>query len=187
MFAAHNAFRKQVSASGSTFNPDDKDADITLSNGNLKAVASAQGSVRGTLSKSSGKWYCELKAGGNYSGHAVGLANSSADITSLPGYNNNGVGYFANGLIIKNSAILYDTGKPISTNDVVSINFDATARTISFYHNGAHAYSVSSGGCPSGDLFIIAGFSGLAANGTTLNTGASAFAYSPLSGYSAWG
>jgi len=186
MFAAHNAFRKQPS--GSTFNPDDKDDNITLSNGNLKAVASGQGSVRGTLSKSTtGKWYCEFKAGGVYNGWSVGLANSSADISYYPGHDNNGIGYFANGLIIKNEKILFDTEAPIYTGDIISIAYDAGAGTIAFRHNNSLKYTASGGDVPANALFIIAGFYFLAANGTTLNTGASAFAYTPPSGFSAWG
>lgn len=191
MFAAHNAFRKQPSF-GSTFNPDDKGANITLSAGNLKAVASAQGAVRGavrgTMSKStSGKWYCELKAGGHYSGHGVGLANSSADITGSPGYGNNSIMYFANGLIIKNNLTLFDTEAPIYANDIISIAYDAGAGTIAFRHNNSLKYTASGGNVPANALFITAEFYGSAANGTTLNTGASAFAYTPPSGFSAWG
>jgi SPRY domain len=56
-------FAEVAVPAGLTWNPADKDPDITLSNGNLTASASSGtfgNSVRATAGKSAGKWYWEL-------------------------------------------------------------------------------------------------------------------------------
>ncbi len=76
-----------------TWNPSDKAANVTLSNGNLTCVNSAVGlaCVRSTTSKApgSGRWFYQatLNAIGNQSDDCVGVALSTASLTS---FNNGG-------------------------------------------------------------------------------------------------
>ena len=79
-----------------TWNPSDKGANVTLSNGNLSAEANSTNvdSVRATNSKSSGKWYWEIHIDNNVmEGHCVGAATSADSITRRPGYGSTGYGY----------------------------------------------------------------------------------------------
>lgn len=65
-----------------TWNPSDKDSDIVLSFGNTVATSSSGngGSVRGTTSKSSGKYYFEVVCNTAQSFSGVGIADSTASL-----------------------------------------------------------------------------------------------------------
>ena len=77
-----------------TWNPDDKNANITLSNGDLTATAvgTSHKSIRATESKSSGKWYWEytITVGGTQY-HGIGL--STAALNSYCGSSSYSWGY----------------------------------------------------------------------------------------------
>lgn len=77
------------------WDPANKDASITLSNGNLTAtggVISAWRSVRGTVGKTTGKWYFELSVDivDANDGWMGGIENGSGTLTSFPGSTVNG-------------------------------------------------------------------------------------------------
>jgi hypothetical protein len=63
------------SIAGTTWNPSDKSANITLSNGNLTAAftSASDGGVRSITSKSSGKWYAEFSPGATFTGSDTGF------------------------------------------------------------------------------------------------------------------
>ena len=77
-----------------TWNPSDKHADITLSNGNLTAANSVGGykGVRATLGVTSGQHYWEITvdAGINL---FIGVADSSADLGDILGNDAHGWSY----------------------------------------------------------------------------------------------
>lgn len=81
-----------------TWNGSDKDAGITLSGGNLVATNSSGSwqNVRANISKTSGKWYWEVKRTGSASAARTGYAGSGA--LSNPFDNgSNGWGFGADG------------------------------------------------------------------------------------------
>lgn len=104
-----------------TWNPADKDASITLSNGNLTAAQSLVGgswlSVRATLGLATGKVFFELTLDldGASSGIIFGLGNSTASLTTFPGGNTNGVGWQA-----KSGVTYYNGGLLTNTVDTVT-------------------------------------------------------------------
>ncbi len=83
-----------AAAADSTWNPSDRSASITLTGGNLVATggAFAAASVRGTLSKSSGKHYFEclvnahnVAGGGGTPRLRVGIATGAHSLATLFG------------------------------------------------------------------------------------------------------
>jgi len=69
-----------------TWNPSDAGAGITFSNGNLTVTAPSstpQRSVRGTTSKTTGKWYYESTSTGTMGNCLIGIANAAADMTTM--------------------------------------------------------------------------------------------------------
>jgi len=71
-----------------TWNPSDKHADISLSNGNLTVDTSASAAwrnVRATLSKSAGKWYWEVRVDGTgyYTYIATGVGKADESLSEL--------------------------------------------------------------------------------------------------------
>lgn len=86
------------SAWGGAFDSANKDASITLSNGDLTATGTASSawkSVRGTSSHTTGKYYFEMSAdnvtGGN--GWFAGIENASGSLSSYLGSTANGAGF----------------------------------------------------------------------------------------------
>ena len=82
-----------------TWNPSDKNADVTLSNGNLTATA-ATNSVhlvaRGTTSKSTGKAFYEVTLVARDGPCSVGFANATASLSQSMGENSNSFGFAIN-------------------------------------------------------------------------------------------
>jgi hypothetical protein len=184
----------------STWNPSDKTSGVTLSNGNLTAAAVLGGGeegVRGTLSHSSGKYYFEVTDTLDTFGHSyIGVANSSSNLSSVPfGYgDSNGAGYYAaNGVLYANTGSTSIAGSFYTTGNVISIAVDVTNHLIYWAKNGTWQNSANPGlGTGGADYIttspVFPAYSLSALSSTvTLNTGATAFAYSIPSGFSAWG
>lgn len=181
----------------STWSPTDKDAAITLSNGNLTAASntsSSTGVVRGSASKSAGKLYFEQTSVTSAVTSHFGLANGSAGLTIHIGEDVNGWGYSdqLGGLIRNNASNAASGFAGPATNDVVGIHVDFTNLKLYFRLNGTNLGSMDPA-AGTGGLAFSAGswFPAFSAanNGSaaTLNVGASAFGTSPASGFSAWG
>lgn len=120
-----------------TWNPADKGANVTLSNGNMSAEANASNadSVRATASKASGKWYWEILIDVNATDHVVGIGTSSASITEIPGYDANGYGYNAS-MGEKGHSNTWDLyGDSYTTNDIIGIALDLDNGKIWFAKN----------------------------------------------------
>lgn len=111
----------------------------------------------------------------------------------IPGDNNNaGIVMGLNNsawFIKKNSAVAQSAsaGNMAQVGDVVTVEFDTSAGTVSFYRNGTQLGTTITGlGTISGSAY---GFFGADSHGTacTLNTGQSAFTHTLSSGYTAFG
>jgi hypothetical protein len=103
-----------------TWNPDDKDAAYTLSNGDKTITRTASGnqnrSARATMPKSAGKWYVELTSSAVVGDGQVGLATPSANV--LGTYPGDPVGsmLFYNYSPYRSFATPFvDTGTPLNT------------------------------------------------------------------------
>ncbi len=166
----------------STWNPADKDSNITLSNGNLTATQGVVGSfttVRSTVSVTTGKWYWEYNIGNSPAMSGVG--NASATLSSYIGQDINGQGYYSdNGQKYQNSGSA-SYGATYTAGDVIGIALD-TAGTVTFYKNNSSQGSISL-------LFSGPFFAAWSSNtngvAVTANFGASALTYTPPSGYNA--
>ena len=170
-----------------TWNPADK-GNITLSGGDLIAQSNAGtwNSVRSTISKTSGKWYCEITCGGSSGGGiTLGSGTSSANLFDLVGMDANGWGIywgwpnkFHNG-----SNVAFGSGGNLVAWDIIQISLDMDWGNIYIGKNGTDFWLMYSwlGSWP---MFIMASVYN---NGTTAtaNFGATPFAYSVPSGYNA--
>jgi hypothetical protein len=164
-----------------TWNPADAAANVTLSNGNLTVghTGNQQGTVRSTISKSTGKWYWELTIGLN--NDTNGVATSGAALSTRIGTDAFGWGYFPNGTSFSSGANpAY--GAAYTSGDVIGVAMDASGGTVTMYKNNvSQGIMYSSVGVP-----IFAANSLVSSSGvTTANFGASPFTYTPPAGYNA--
>lgn len=173
-----------------TLNPNDTATGgaITLSNGNLTDTSSGGAGVRGTLGKSSGKWYYEVTV--------VALAGGVPPLVGIAGANNALVdgwtgpsdytywGWSGGELVWgANSRNAYGTSAVAG--DVIGIAVDLDNRQMMFYHNGSSmgtAYTSTS--LPAGTYYPFVtdpenGFS----TSLTANFGQNPFSYPPPAGY----
>ena len=176
--------KKAASVTYATWNPADKNAAITLSNGNLTATSTAalnQG-IRSTIGKSSGKWYWEVTGAfaGNWMG--VGVADTAAALTNWIGIDGHGTQLSSSGNTWFNSVA--GAGTTFVSGDVIGVALDMDARTLSFYKNNVLQATLSSARLPTGTLY--AAFSSeTQVVAATVNFGATPFVYSPPAGYNA--
>jgi len=98
---------------GTTWNPADKNGNLTLSPDNLTVTQTAgntnNAGVRAIAGKTTGKFYFELNSSGTAGpfNMGFGIGNSSATIITSPFWNSfNGVGYRANGGVLLNGNAL---------------------------------------------------------------------------------
>lgn len=124
-----------TSAVPATWNPSDKDANITLSNGDLTATAGAGVYVvRATGSASTGKKYWEITVAASFSGNMRnGIANASQSLTIALGggtSSHNSVGFESSGTVYENGGSI-GTGNSYTTiNKIAKIAVDLTAKKI---------------------------------------------------------
>jgi len=175
--------QKSVVVTYATWDSGYKDSNITLSSGNLTASAStAVGNkmVRSTISKSSGKWYWEITCT-TVNTMSLGLVTSSAATNSTIGGNTTGIAYRSTGDIIYNGGVVSAVPATYSNGDVIGFAYDATGGTFEVFKNNVSQGSYTAS--PTAPLY--AGFSSATSvSGViTANFGASAFVYSPPSGY----
>ena len=176
-----------------TWNPIDKGAGITLSNGNLTASGPPSGwqAVRSVLSKNSGKWYWEIKVDMTGANFFIGIGTSLETLT-YPGDTTEGYGYSSsNGYKFHSSGSAY--GDTFTTNDIISVALDLDNGKIWWAKNGIWQASgnPAAGTNPaytsvSGDFFAMVGLYGTE-NEVTANFGATAFSHSVPSGFKSFG
>lgn len=176
-----------------TWNPSDKHADVTLSNGNLTAEAAVEGwrSVRGTIGKSSGKHYWEITIDENSSEENMGVAKSATALDASCGsdaysyaYHSDDGDKYHNGSYSGYGSLYYNT--------VISIALDLDNGKIWFGKNGVWQASGDpvAGTNPaftglSGTFYPMASFNNDKGLFVTANFGASSFSHSVPSGFNA--
>lgn len=185
----------------STFNPSDKAAAITLSNGNLTGTGTASGGddlVRSTNSKTTGKLYYEGTMTLNAAETALGIANSTASLTAFLGTDNNGVGLYRSGnVFIGGSNVM--SGPSMNNGDIFGVAIDFGAQLIWWRNNNASTVWNAGGtanpatgvggqsfAAITGPYFFCFDIPGTATAVATVNPGNS-FNVAAPSGFSAWG
>lgn len=171
-----------------TWNPADKSANITLSNGDLTAVGNGLWySVRANQGKSSGKWYWEttcttVGASGMFAG---GIMNGSATLANFPGATADGRGYHAaTGNFFNNG----DTGAPgvtYTSGDIIGVALDMDNGTLDLYKNNTHVGTQFTGLTGTWYPADSPGDNPTQGSINTTNFGATALTYTPPSGYNA--
>jgi hypothetical protein len=168
---------------GTFWNPKDAGGNCLFSNNNMAvSISSGAGqAVRTNTGKSSGKWYFEIKAPGQ--ANIFGVSTNAASVTNMY-YSVNFWGYGGFGEKWSNGSwVAY--GSSFTTSDIVGIATDFDVGTLTFYKNGISQGQAFSG--LSGTFYpTLTNESSGAMGIATLNTGATPFAYTPPTGYSAW-
>ncbi len=165
------------------WNPSDKGANITLSNGNL--TLSVNGSfnqcVRGDTFKSAGKWYFEyvVSTGGSFA--EIGVDNGSAALTSAARSGSQAIVYQSGGGVFKAGSTIA-TYTSYGNGDVIGIAMDAATGNVTFYLNGTLQ---GNPGSITGSMYPIAGNQLATPVIGTANFGATTLTYTPPSGYNA--
>lgn len=165
------------------FNPADKEANLTLSLSNTRMAGcgciGAQ-MVRGTQGKSTGKHFYEatVTSGGSVQ---IGVAKSTENLSAPVGGGVGGYSYLDGGDKYNNNTTAF-YGSGYTTGDVIGVALDLTAGTIAFYKNGVALGTAYTG--LTGTFYLAVGTNWSPAT-VTINTGATAFAYSVPSGFNA--
>jgi hypothetical protein len=189
-----------------TWNPADKGADITLTNGNLTATdnnvpAGNFMSVRAIASHSSGKFYYETTTttvGGTSA--LPGMGNSTASLTAFLGADANAVSFWPSGTVDINNTIV-TTIQTWATGDTVGIAVDLTAQLIWFQtthlgvagnwnNSGTANPATGVGGVSISTMAAGPYFPMVMVHDTTCshaaNFGATAYTQTPPSGFGNW-
>ena len=183
-------WQKEDVIAPTTWNPADKDGNITLSGSDLiatKVISAGVSGVRSITNKSAGKWYFEITVGSGYAN--LGIGTSSAPLNAELGSDAHSYSFWgANGRIYHNG-LNYAYGS-IFTSGVIGFAIDLDAGKIWWARNGVWQNSGNPAGGTNEAFSGISGtfyamFSSYQLNGqVTANFGASAFAYTAPTGFS---
>jgi hypothetical protein len=166
-----------------TWNFFDKAASVSLSNGDLTATIAYTGvdraAVRAGLYKSSGKWYWEIHVD-THVAEAIGVAGFTMPLDNYVGQTADSWGYFFDGHKLHNgSSTAY--GATYGASDTIGVALDIDNGTLEFFKNGTSQGQITG---VSGSFFLPAvSQSGFGTPVMTANFGATAFTYSPPSGF----
>jgi hypothetical protein len=183
-----------------TWNASDKSANIVLSNGNLTSAASTNtdGAVRSTNSRTSGKLYFEITwsaTAGTNSG--CGIANSTTGLGTVGPTASGGFLVYSGGNIYFNGSftgagIIFAPGDTICfAIDLVNSRAWARRNGGNWNNSTTDNPATATGGTNISALFPTAPAFAISIHNSTTTThtanfGASAFAQTPPSGFSAW-
>ena len=166
----------EVRGNYATLNPLDKRSNAVLSNGNLETTNTARATI---AIPSSGKWYCEVSATGDFTA-GISRINTSQE-TYVGGAGGNSYGYSsANGYVYNNSSSITAQKAELIPGDIMGVAFDSDAATLYFYKNGVLQHTLTS---LTGQWAFAVGIF-ISASNITANFGQRTFAY-PLSGFKA--
>jgi hypothetical protein len=168
------------------FNPLAAGTNITVSNGNLQATASSVSNslLKGTIGVSSGKWYWEVTLSAGTSAWAASIIKDTAALSigssgDTYSYSDDGNKY--------NAGTSTSYGNTYTTNDLVSVAFDADNGKVFFGKNGTWQ---ASGDPVAGTNAAFTGITGTYMPNVLLNSatgianfGQRPFSYTPPTGY----
>jgi len=160
-----------------TLDPANKGAGVVLSGGNLTFTANAE-MVLATIGKSTGKWYWEVThtSANGASGVAGGAENTAVSL----GIGVLGFGYWGTtGEVMRNN--FARASYATYTTEVIGYALDADAQTLAIYKANTLQGTVNI--IASGRPIYPACSALTGGGGGTANFGASAFTYTPPSGY----
>jgi len=124
-----------------TLNPLSKGNNVTLSDGNLKAVSGSPYSPAvSTIGVSSGKWYVEAQTLSNNLNIGI-TAQSHLGTTSYLGQTADSWCYATDGNIYNGGSSVLNTGTTYTVGDVVGMALDMDAGDMYVYKNGDPVYS----------------------------------------------
>lgn len=181
-------------------NPNDKSANVALSNANLTMTVSAAGqNVTRSGDAISGKQYAEitLNHSVNTYGVGVGIANAAASLGTWLGNDANGIVYFIGGPTAHNNATVADTEYWWGDGNIACLAVDNDAGLLwvrknnGYWNNNASANPAT--GVGGINISAITGARFFATYGefvgdqVTANFGATAFSYAVPSGFNASG
>lgn len=175
-----------------TWNPSDKSANITLSNGNLTAqnTVASNRLVRATVA-ASGKVYFEYTPA-VAAGSVIGIAPPSQSTSDWVGSANTGGGGYSNSAgVFANGGGSQGYGATWTNGDVIAVAIDVTARKAWFAKNNVWQSGnpeTGTGGLTitgAETIFAAWSASNTTANGS-INFGGTSFAYAPPAGFSAY-
>lgn len=188
-----------VAPSYSTWNANDAWLEALFLHPDLMTVtggtgAGYSGSIRGTLSHNSGKFYFEFLCSGIASNNSpcVGVGSSAAGLSTLAGFDANAWTMFMNGTNYHNNVFgAVDT--PYVIGDVLgcAVDFTAVTGSVKFYRNGV-VQATPYTGLSLGTMYPMLGLSystgAINQQGKgTLRVTQAQCSYAPPAGYSYWG
>ena len=166
-----------------TLNPFDKNASVTVSNGNLdfNSGASPNLGIRSTFFITSGKYYWEItnvSGGGNFT---AGIAKqewplSYVGVSDSFGYGSQGIAYPS----LSGGTPTYTSAN--TAGDIVGFAFDADLLSLEVYVNGTSLGFAAGWAIPPGNSWSPAFATGANVS-NSLNFGQRPFAYTPPTGY----
>jgi hypothetical protein len=167
-------------------NPLNKGSIITLDSGNLNATSSSgtYGTVLGTIGSASGKYYWEVLINSSDVANAVGIGNSTTDISTYIGKGNS-FGYANTGIIYGPNDTTSQSGlATFTTNDIIGVALNLDASEVKFYKNNTLVTTVSSLSATTW-FPAISDFSSVTNLNVSTNFGQRPFSYTPPSGFKA--
>lgn len=168
-----------------TLNPNDMGSGNTLSNGNLTTTSIANPSViRATHSKTSGKWYWEVKFDSGSNSFFIGVANKLFPVSSFTSGDTRWRGYYGGTGHIFPQSNTYGTALAIG--DIVSIALDLDNGTLEFYKNGVSMGISHTNVKQLGEVYPVFESNTTTSKTVTFNFGTRPFSYNVPSGFLAY-
>jgi SPRY domain len=167
-----------------TLSPVDKNASVTLSNGNLTAAASASQSYRSEFGANSGKWYWEVTYTSGTGYFITGIGTTAADLSTYVGQNDRSMGFYnypSNYFQSNGTSTDVPSLNVLATGEKIGIALDLDNGTLKFIQNNT-VVQVATG--LSGYWYAMSSVSFGTAS-LTHNFGATAFTNTVPSGYTA--
>jgi hypothetical protein len=192
----------EAPAGGLTWNPDDKEAAILLTNSNRTATNSGaphNAAVRAQSNVTSGKWHWEITVGTPWEGNgaAAGIATDEMALTNYLGDQADSLGWYNDGALYLNELIIA-TVAGYAAGNRLAIEFDATAKLIWFAVGSGNwnnsptanpatgAEGISTAGIVNGTTISPASSLYGTTDSTILHTEAASFTRAVSSGFAAY-
>lgn len=141
-----NLVGKKKNVSTLTWSPTDKGPSASVSMNNARVTTGVANGIRGTIGKSSGKWYFEFKiiqmesTGSTKTGPVLGIGTKQTSLSSPWAQGIQMLAWYCEGptgsnLIFGISQPRPTYGTPVNTNDNIGVALDMNTRKLQFYRN----------------------------------------------------